>query len=347
MKITLFNCFADPYRESMLIYARELKAALEKILKSGETLESFSPDFAILNPAPLRYLSQYVVYPAAAFFRQGNINHITDHSYAHLVHALDASKTVVTFHDAIWLRSRKSGAQAHNLSGLKKAAHIICDSEASRKALLEVLQYPEEKTTVVPLGLHECFKNQRQVSALPDLPEGPYILHVGHTQAYKNITALFEVLAILQSWGKKIKLLKIGTPFTPEQEKAARDKGVWPLIVHRGKVGQSQLPSVYRSAQVLLQPSVDEGFGFTVLEAMSMGLPVVASNRGSLPELMGAAGIRVEPEDHLAMAKSICGILENTELRAGMVREGQKRAANYTWENTAASVLEIYRSIAK
>jgi glycosyltransferase involved in cell wall biosynthesis len=357
VKIRLFECFADPYRESMLVYGRALRTALKREAGSAGEILNYEP-FAFLNPRAMRYVSQYLLYPAAALFHQGTVNHILDHSYAHLVHTLDASKTVVTFHDAIWLKVRKGnfedakksslrGVQAFNLAGLKKAARIVCDSSASRSALLEYLDYPAAKIEVVPLGLHEDFQSAKNIQKYPGLPEAQYILHVGHTQSYKNIPALFQVLAILKGWGKPVKLLKIGTDFSAEQSRLAQELQVSDLIVHLGKVKQELLPSVYRSAQVLLQPSLDEGFGFPVLEAMSLGTPVICSNRGSLPELAGDAAVLTNPDDYLAMAKSICGILENRELRADLIQRGLKRASLYTWQNTARRMMEIYRQVAE
>ncbi len=347
MRITLYEAFADPYRESMLVYGRFLASALEKEKNNGDFVRSYLPSWAALNPAPARYACQYLGYPAAAFFNQGDVNHILDHSYAHLTHALKAERTVVTFHDAIWLkfRPRLGLAQLHNLSGLKKAGRIVCDSSASRKALLEYLNYPAEKVEVVPLGLGDDFQTAQNVPRFPGLLEGIYLLHAGHTQSYKNIPALFQVLSILKSWGKPVKLLKVGTEFSPEQIASARQLGVWDEVVHLGKVSRAQLPSVYKSARVLLHPSLDEGFGITLLEAMAMGLPIVCSNRGSLPEIAGDAAILTEPDDYLAMAKAVCGILENDGLRVNLVHEGRKQVSKFTWQNTARKMLEIYRQV--
>ena len=358
MRITLFEAFSDPYRESMLLYGRSLHSALEKHLGPEETLRSYSPKFARLKPHLLRYLSQYAGYPAAAFFNQGDVNHILDHSYAHLLYTMPGGKTVVTFHDAIWLKSRHGNfsseknkkmhwIRAFNLKALGGAARIICDSEASRKALLHYLDYPSSKIEVIPPGLHESFLEQgnRPVLEIPGLGEGPFILHVGHTQDYKNIPALFHVLEILKKRGSSVKLLKVGTPFSPDQEKLARDLGVWSRVIHLGKVEQETLPAVYKSAAVLLQPSFDEGFGFPVLEAMASGLPVIASHRGSLPELIGEAGILTAPEDYQATAESVCALIEKPEFRQKFAVSGKKRAENYTWDKAAEKMIGVYRII--
>ncbi len=346
MQICHFKAFPDAYRQSMTLYGQSLKSALGPLLAKGESVQDYLPGFICLRPALSRYVSQYLGYQAAAFFSQGDVNHILDHSYAHLLYSINPKKTVVTFHDAIWLENKnRSWIQSYNLKALQRAARIICVSESSKKNLLRFLDYPERKIKVITNGLHEIFESPAAPASLPDLKEGPYLLHVGHTQVYKNIPALFHVLAILKKMGKSTKLLKVGTPFTKEQLISAEDLNVKSDIVHLGQIEQSQMPAVYKKAQVLLMPSLDEGFGFPALEAMAMGVPVVVSNRGSFPELVGNAGILTEPYDYAGMAKAICEIFDNQVHRARLVEEGKKRAVFYTWKESARKVLELYRSV--
>jgi glycosyltransferase involved in cell wall biosynthesis len=238
---------------------------------------------------------------------------------------------------------------------LRKAAAIICDSESSRRDFLSYVEYPEEQATVIPVGVDEAFfrKPDNDARAQPPmgsgqvgLAPGTYILHVGHTRFYKNIPALFHVLAILtRTLRQEVKLLKVGEDFTPEQQILARELGVWDRIVHLGLVEDLLLPDVYRSVDVLLFPSWDEGFGLPALEAMASGVPVVASNRGSLPEVVGDAGILVDPDDHETMAKSIAAILDRPALRSELREAGLKRARLFTWQKTAEKTLEVYRKV--
>lgn len=358
MKITLLKGFDDSYRQSMTLYEECLMSALRPGLQPEDTLTSVSPFPALLSPRVVRYFSQYALYPLETFWRQGDVNHITDHSYAHLLYSLEPSKTMVTFHDAIWLKTRRahfdsqSGEKmrwirAFNLKALEKAARIICDSEASRKALLHYLDYPLTKIEVIAPGLPESFLKRIDGPALqvPGLGDGPFILHVGHTQAYKNIPALFHALAELKKLGSRVRLVKVGTPFSAEQEKTAQDLGVWDRVTHLGKVAPETLPSIYKAADMLLQPSFDEGFGFPVLEAMACGLPVIASNRGSLPELVKDAGVLVEAEDFYGMAKAAEKILNEPEFRAQLAQKGKTRAALYSWKKAAGQILEVYRCV--
>ncbi|HKZ00814.1 MAG TPA: glycosyltransferase family 1 protein [Pyrinomonadaceae bacterium] len=360
MKVTLFRAFPDSYRKSMSVYGDLLLAALRSFLPPGDEAIGFLPRHVFLGPRPARYWAQYIGYQLSAPFAQGDVNHVIDHAYGHLLYTLDPARTVVTFHDAIGLKARDghfghsggdrslSLVQRYNLSGLRKAAAVICDSEASRKDFLAYTGYRSEQVEVIPPGADGSFFRQSNSDpkGLLGLVPGRYLLHVGHTRFYKNIPALFHVLAILtQSLGYDVKLLKVGEAFTAEQEKLADDLGIRDRIVHLGMVADDLLPDVYRSADLLLFPSWYEGFGLPVLEAMASGVPVVASNRGSLPEVVGDAGVLVDPEDHETMAKSVAMILDDAGFREKLRQAGLERARLFTWEKTAKQTLEVYRKV--
>ena len=154
------------------------------------------------------------------------------------------------------------------------------------------------------------------------------------------------MLAILtQQRGLDLKLLRVGNPFTPEQERLIDRLGIRDRIVSLGIVPADRLPDVYRSAELLLLPSLDEGFGFPALEAMASGLPVVASNRGALPEVIGKAGVLVDPADCAAMAKAVESVLTQPGRRQELREAGAQRARQFTWEKTALETLAVYREI--
>lgn len=360
MKITLFKAFPDPYRQSMAVYADRLVESLRVLLRPSEVITSFIPKSILLSPRLARYWSQYVGYQFAAPLSQGDVNHVVDHAYGHLLHSLDPTRSVVTFHDAIGLnarngifrdsddRHRLSLIQRYNLSGLCKATTVICDSESSRRDLLAYTNYPAEQVEVIPQGVDSSFFRQsnddpkRRLGLAP----GRYLLHVGHTRFYKNIPALFHVLSILaRSFRQDIRLLKVGEAFTNEQEKLAEKLGVRDRITHLGMVDAKCVPDVYRCADVLLFPSWHEGFGLPVVEAMASGVPVVASDRGSLPEVVGDAGVLVDPEDHETMAKSVATIFDDAGFRTKLREAGLERARLFTWEKTAKRTLEVYRKV--
>jgi len=360
MKITLFKALPDPYRQSMAVYADHLLRALGEVLESSDEATAYLPRGVSVSPRPARYWSQYVGYQLSAPFAQGDVNHVIDHAYGHLLYTLDHVRTVVTFHDAIGLKARNgifrdsddrhrlSPIQRYNLSGLCRAAAVICDSESSRRDLLAYINYPAEQIEVVPPGVDASFFKQSNDDPKRRVGLGPgrYLLHVGHTRFYKNIPALFHVLSILTGpLGHDIRLLKVGEAFSPEQERLAKELGVKDRINHLGKVADNLLPDVYRCADLLLFPSWYEGFGLPVLEAMASGVPVVASNRGSLPEVVGDAGVLVDPGDPETMAKRAAAILDDAGFREKLRGAGLERARLFTWQKTAERTLEVYRKV--
>jgi glycosyltransferase involved in cell wall biosynthesis len=352
MKVSLFRAFPDIYRQSMTIYADCLLRGLNASEKVSA--EDYLPHPVFLQP-PLRYFSQYLHYPAAAVLKQGDVNHIVDHAYAHLTHTLDTRKTVVTFHDAIWLkyRGQNSGsfslAQRLNLSGLGKAAVVVCDSEASKKSLFEFLPNYMGKAEVVAPGVDPLFFSLAQPALRKNLglgDENLYLLHVGHNAAYKNIEGLLEILARVLSKAPQAHLIKVGPPLTQTQQDLAENLKVAHRIIHKGSLSKSQLLQMYQAADFLVQPSLDEGFGFPALEAMGSGLSVVASDRGSLPEIIGDAGIFKKPNDHDGFAEIILKLASDPALRRDLKEKGRRRAALFTWEETVRKLIKIYKEVA-
>ncbi len=349
MRVTLFRPFQDPYRLSMQLYADRLEEALRPLLPNG-SVRSFHPRPAFVSPRLLRYAGPYLLYPLQARRAQADLGHIADHAYGHLLYFLDPSRSVVTVHDTIlWKEGGLSKpVRALILRGISRAAAVICDSHATRDALLALIHLPPKRMEVIPLGVDHRFFEPAEGSPRERLkiPPGRYLLHVGHNKPYKNIPGLLRLLSLLskERW-PDLRLLRVGTRLTPEQERLAAELQVSDRIVQLGLVGPEELPSVYRCAELLLFPSLDEGFGLPVLEAMASGLPVVASNRGALPEVVGKAGILVDPSDLAGAARQVERLLAEPGLRRELRDAGRERACGFTWEKTAASTLEIYRRI--
>ncbi len=349
VRVVLFKAFPDPYRLSMERYASSLADSVKPLLQPLESIVSYLPPVK-LSPRWARYLSQYGVYPLSGRFHQGEVNHIADHAYSHLTWTLDPRRTVVTVHDMIALKTQRGLAQWYNLSGIRRAAHVICVSEATRREFLRLSGYPPEQTHVIHEGVGEEFfaRPEGDPFELLGIPRARYILHIGHVFPYKNIPGLLRVFSQLA--GDKsadLFLLRVGGPFTREQQRLAQQLGIDARIRHRGYVQSEQLPLLYRCAELLLFPSLDEGFGFPLLEAMASGLPVVASNRGSLPELAEEAALLVNPEDEPALARRVRDLLKNPPLQARLREAGISRARQFTWERTAQRTLEIYREVYK
>ncbi len=348
MRVVLFQPFPDSYRQSMRVYADELLKGIQPHLTAAESIGHFLPEGVRLAPKLARWWSQYIRYPREARAAQGDVNHVIDQAYSHLLYSLDPERTVVTFHDAIALKTDLGLIQNYNLRGLCRAAAVICDSEASRKDLLRFARYPEEKTAVIHAGVSDSFSQEPQGNPWErvKIPPGRYLLHVGHNKAYKNIPGLLEIFSILrQSKKMPLQLLKVGEGLTPSQQALAEKLGLKDQIVSLGRVPPQELPALYHCAELLLIPSWDEGFGLPVLESMASGTPVAASERGALPEVVGEAGLLFNPEDTSDAADRIASLLEDPGRCQRLKEAGLQRAREFTWDKTARQTLEVYRKV--
>jgi glycosyltransferase involved in cell wall biosynthesis len=354
VRIRLFRAFADPYRASMQLYADRLLAGVPPLLGAGEAIDAWAPDGARLSPPAARYWDQYVRYQRDARANAADVNHVVDHGYAHLVRALPAGRSVVTFHDAAGARVPGAAARTRlalrlGLRAIRRAARVIADSDAARRDFLELVDYPPERVRVVHLGVDRAFGPSadgaecRRRYALDD----GYLLHVGHTQPYMNVEGALGALArLVRECGVDARLVKVGTPFTGEQQALIDRLGVRGRVAHLGRVPAADLPAIYAGAGVLLYPARHAGFGLPPLEAMACGTPVVASERGALPEILGDAALTADPEDHAAIARHAARLLTDPALRARQRARGLERAGHYDWARTAARTLAVYREVA-
>jgi glycosyltransferase involved in cell wall biosynthesis len=353
MRIVLFRPFPDPYRFSMNRYASAIEERVRPWLTPGESIVGEAlPDPRLEGWA--RYRDQYVRYQRFARARAGDINHIVDHGYAHLVRALPAARTIVTFHDAVvakipgvsW-RTRLSFRYA--LGGLRRAAAVVCDSEDAREDLHELVRIPRERVHVIPLGVDEVFRPpvdraavRRQLGFATNV-----VLMVGHTQPYMNVEGMLQAFGTLvRHHHLDAQLVKIGLPFTPEQMRLITSLELTDRVRIAGRVEYADLPAYYQAADVLLYAPLLAGFGLPPLEAMACGTPVVASSRGSIPEIVGDAAHLVEAGDHAGMAAGMADILTNPGRRRRLVDAGFERAGRFEWTDTSRRLIELYRAVA-
>jgi glycosyltransferase involved in cell wall biosynthesis len=169
---------------------------------------------------------------------------------------------------------------------------------------------------------------------------------VGATHPYKNIPVLLQALACLRfSLGLNAILFKVGKPFSPQQQALIARLGLERHIIHAGYLEPDELVLAYNAAHVLAFPSLWEGFGWPPLEAMACGTPAVTSHAGSLPEVVGDAGIMVAPHDYGALARALHDVLTREPLRAELIARGQQRARLFTWEQCARQTFAIYQQV--
>lgn len=234
----------------------------------------------------------------------------------------------------------------------KRASKIVAVSESTKHDLVRLYSCPKEKVEVIYLGRDPKFSPVRyeaaqQVLDRHDLVYKKYILFVGTLQPRKNINRLIDAYIKLRKENRIEEKLAIiggkGWLWQPIMEKIEA-AGLKESIVVLGYVEDCDLPAVYSGAVLLTLPALYEGFGLPPLEAMSCGTPVVVSNVSSMPEVVGDAGVLVDPLNVNSIAGGLLKVLIDPELRAKMSAEGLKQAEKFDWSRTARRTLELLES---
>jgi glycosyltransferase involved in cell wall biosynthesis len=285
------------------------------------------------------------------------------HSPAFIAPLKAPCPVVITMHDITyllypayfarrWIQYMKSIAPAT----VRSAAAIICVSENSKRDVVEAYKIPPAKVHVVPHGVdHQRFHPGAALDPAWARQTGirkGYILHVGELSHRKNIPGLLRAVAHLRSvgkWGSRQLVLAgaeaPGMLGADEIHATIHQLELAAAVVLAGRVPDEHLPGLYAQASLLVMPSLYEGFGLPVLEAMAAGTPVLASNTSSLPEVAGTAAILVAPDDTMALAEALASVLERPQCAAELRAKGLARAKQFTWQRSAAETLEVYRGI--
>jgi glycosyltransferase involved in cell wall biosynthesis len=307
------------------------------------------------------YVGRFVVYPRIARRLRADVFHIVDHGQAYLVPSLDPARTVVTCHDVILLAVAAGRLRAEfrpplatrilraSIERMKRARRIIADSARTRADLAELAGVDPARVEVIHPGLNHPFSpapgRRAELRARLGLPATPLVLHVGQTGFYKNLPGCLRVVALLRRRGIGVTFVRGGRPMTAEQRALAGRLGIADAIVELGPVTPAQLADLYRACDVLLFPSLYEGFGWPPVEAMASGLPVVCSRAGSLGEVVADAALTAEPEDLEGLAGHVAAVLSDRAAAARFAALGLARAAAFDWDRTAERVRDVYREV--
>lgn len=263
---------------------------------------------------------------------------------------------VVTVHDLTLLRHPELGTPAlrrlveRAARSVREAARVIADSEATRRDVVELLDAPPDRVRVVPLGCDPRFSPgdagaaRRTVAAELGIA-APFVLHVGTVEPRKNLPALISAFAQARRARRLPQLLVLaGAPGWGVEPVRARiaAEGLAGVVRLTGPVSAAHLLALYRAADLFAFPSLYEGFGLPVVEAMACGTPVVTADVAALPEVAGGAALIVDPRDQAALAEALDRGLNDLEVRARLKAAGPARAAAFTWERCAAATLAVY-----
>lgn len=284
------------------------------------------------------------------FFPKGNegIIHLPNYSYALPLLLRKRNKTVITIHDlipSVYKFPSVINQMLYKLCliGIKKADWIITDSENTRKEIIRLLGYPAMKIMVVPLGVNKTvFRKKRSIEK-----ERYSILYVGTEMPRKNLDILIKAFAKLKQKLPNARLIKVGKSHWPgAREKLmnlARNLKVLDSIEFKDYV--EDIVTEYNKAELFVFPSLYEGFGLPVLEAMACEVPVICSDKTSLPEVGGDAVVYFDGHNINDLTEKMFKILTDKRRQKILIKKGLVQAQKFSWKETAKKTIEVYKKV--
>jgi len=343
-------------------YSRELIAALKKVGVNLTVLQAG----AVTSGNGIIRLRGSALLPGLLTVGQIEIARIARRQKLALIHDPTGSapllftraKRVVTIHDVIPYVYPETSTKLDWLIYrlwlpfvAKQLDAIITVSEQSKRDILRYLSVKSESITVIPEAASHIYQpmNHEQIekTLLNHSISFPYILYVGSIEARKNLSRLLEAYAQVRCWSHKWKLVVVGAhkwKYGPVLETLERLQ-LTSDVHFTGYVAEADLPALYNGASLFVFPSLYEGFGLPVLEALACGTPVITANCSSLPEVTDEAAILVNPMDVNAIASAMRQILEQPELAESLRYRGIAQARRFSWEQTARRTSEVYERV--
>lgn len=273
---------------------------------------------------------------------------------------LPGACTVLTVHDLTFIRDPESAFprlrrylnRVVPLS-VARAVHVLADSLATKNDIVELFGTQPDKITVLYGGVDAHFAPVREpdrlaaIRARYGIGQGPFILGIGTIQPRKNYIRLIQAFADLVSSTSTLQLVIAGGKGWMYDQIFAEVKrlGLEGQVIFPGFVDDGDLPALYSAAEMLAYPSIYEGFGLPILEAMACGTPVITSHTSSLPELAGKAALLVEPADVSDIADAMRRLLQDGDLRRRLVSEGFEQTRKFTWDKAGHQLLGVYESL--
>lgn len=296
--------------------------------------------------------------PVEVFTGRVDLYHATDFV---LPPTLSGTRTLLTVHDLSFVRVPDSASPRLKSyldvvvpRSVINADHVLADSYATKKDLVELYGVPDEKVTVLLSGVDSRFYQVKDSSVLMttrtlyNLDESsPYILSVGTVQPRKNYGLLIKALAQLRSKGYDLSLVIAGGKGWLEDPiyQTLHDEQMENYVHFIGFADEEHLPALYSGACCLAFPSLYEGFGLPVLEAMACGTPVITSNVSSLPEVAGDAALLVNPYNLDELVHALQRLIDDNDLRQQLIERGLERVKQFTWVKAARQLRQIYADL--
>lgn len=235
---------------------------------------------------------------------------------------------------------------------VKRATHILADSAATKRDLIDIWQVPQEKITVLYSGVHPRFRpvedktEFQAVRAKYNLGEAPYLIAVGTIQPRKNYQMLIKAFKAVAQYKPHNLVIAGGKGWLFDEIYAEVERqGLQDRVIFTGFVDDADLPTLYSMASLLTFPSLYEGFGLPLLEAMACGLPIINSNSSCLPEVAGNATLQLQPEKMADWQQGIITLLDDPTRRTQMIAAGFEQVEKFSWATSAETLLGIYRKL--
>ncbi len=365
MRILLIANFLPDKQESMQRFGDLLDAGLRAM---GHEVEALRPEpfmARLLRKRTWRqkwlgYVDKFLIFPWVLMRRvkSCDVVHICDHSNSMYTRFLRGRPNVVTCHDLIAVRSALGEVpesptgwtgrvlQRSILSGLRRAQFVACVSEHTMRDVLRIVGRERASTCRIHNGFNYAYGPMDQLDAgrrvrlLTGDEVPPFFLHVGGNQPYKNRPGVLEIFASLISLEQfsRHRLIMVGKPFTDQMRSLIEKRNLGEHIVELTSVTNEDLHALYSLAEGLIFPSLDEGFGWPVVEAQVCGCPVFTSNRSPMTEIGGSAAVYFDPLDPSSAAEKIA---QGLSRRRQMVEQGLENAKRFA----ASTMLESYASL--
>ena len=348
MKVTVFSCIKK--NRSLDRYAQELARNFPP--ETDVHLVSFEQ-----APGVRGRILDHLKYRRIAAREQGDINVIVSPTYAFLLGAVDPSKTLIVCHDIHPLCDPEIGDLRHRiyseryrrqLRRMQRAAWTVTVSEFTRRELLRLVPgTPADKVVAIHNGLDARWKRITDETVLADfrrkhgLHNKRVVLHVGNDVWYKNLQAVVRAFAKL---GKPDFTLVHAGNIGRETLSLVAQLGLNERFLQLQAVDDAELMTIYSIADVLIFPSLSEGFGWPPLEAMACGCPVVAGQRASLPEVLGDASLYVDPTDIDSIADAARRVMTESSVRADLIARGLEQARLFSWQATTRAMLALFEA---
>lgn len=352
-------------RVSMMRFARTLHGKLSERTGTDATLVEGPPLSHHLTMGKFQhYWDRFVRYPLAlrAMDQSGqHVFHIIDHGYADLVRWLPRDQTVITCHDVTLLKAQTGELMIDtpfiatkrfkwSMKALHQAARIVAVSESTKRDLIRLLDIPENMISVIPNGVSANFsvvsdERRNKVRVKLGLENRDVIMSVSTGQPYKNVNGTLDVIAELKSRKLSPILMRVGVPLSQKEIAYSRKLDVFDDVRDLGFVTEEELIDCYNISNVLLFPSLYEGFGWPPLEAMACGTPVVSSDCDAVAEVVSEAGLIASATDSAKLADHAQLILESGAVAAELTAAGLERSKQFSWDRAARSYEELYEVI--